>query len=387
MAGPAAPTDRPPATATKPGPAAELPIPTASSTSAAPLRPSAVPTTTPRPTARLTATPTAPTAATATVTPRAHLDDPIDRTCPEIFPGKPDFYDYYLSATPWPAPNPALGSHFWLSSPLGIPGRVPITDWLPYGYDAGGRYLLHNGVDVAQPLGTPLYAVADGTVVVAGEDLDRLYGWRCDWYGHLVVLELEERWQDQPVYAVYGHVLEITVEAGQRVFRGDQVAEIGFGGAAVLPHLHFEVRVGTNEFGATRNPMLWLAPPTSRGLIAGRLVDPGGRPWQGVAVLAVGLSEGAGRPVTWTYLNDPRPLVNADEAMGENFVFWDLVPGTYDVVVALQGEEYHATAEVAGGQVTAVEIITLPYKTPTPEPPAAESETPSPEAVTPTPMP
>jgi murein DD-endopeptidase MepM/ murein hydrolase activator NlpD len=117
-------------------------------------------------------------------------------------------------------------------------GRLLYTDWFPYGYDVGGRYLIHNGVDLSEPLGTPILAMASGTTVVAGDDFNRLYGWRCDWYGHLVVIELDDRWLDQPVYILYGHVLNISVTAGQRVSQGDQVAEVGIGGAATLPHSH-----------------------------------------------------------------------------------------------------------------------------------------------------
>ncbi len=166
-------------------------------------------------------------------------------------------------------------------------GRTLINQRFPYGWDENGRLLLHNGVDIAEELGTPVLAVADGTVVVAQEDLNAWYGWRCDWYGHLVVLELDQQWQDQPVYALYGHVLNIKVEAGQRVVRGEPLAEVGFGGAATNPHLHFELRVGENQFGATRNPMLWIEPGSTRGVIVGRLIDPEGRPWQGVP-LALG---------------------------------------------------------------------------------------------------
>jgi murein DD-endopeptidase MepM/ murein hydrolase activator NlpD len=303
--------------------------------------------------------------------------DPVDRTCPDPAPLKPDYFRHYLDGAPWPAPNAALGSHFWLAKPVPGGGRFLITDWFPYGYDGGGRYLLHNGVDAAEPLGSPVLAVDSGTVVVAGPDWNRNYGWRCDWYGHLVVIELDRRWLELPVYALYGHVLNITVQPGQRVARGEQVAEIGFGGAASTPHLHFEVRVGANTFGSTRNPLLWVQPPITRGLIAGRLLDPDGRPWQGVAVTAVGRSEGTADRTSWTYLGDPQSLINPDEGLAENFVIDDLVPGEYEVWASVQGVEYRAGVTVTGGQLSTVEIRTEVYKTPTPAP--EPGETPSPE--------
>jgi murein DD-endopeptidase MepM/ murein hydrolase activator NlpD len=248
--------------------------------------------------------------------------------------------------------------------------RLLITEWFPYGYDVGGRYLIHNGIDMAEPQGTKVLAAFDGTIVVAGSDSAALYGWRCDWYGHLVVIELDDRWQGEPVFILYGHVQNIAVEVGQRAERGQAVAEVGIGGAATRPHLHFEVRVGDNIFGATRNPLLWLVPPTTRGLIAGRLVDPGGRPWQGVTVSAIGRSNGANDYTSWTYLGDPELLVNPDERLAENFVIGDMEPGQYELIVSLQGITYNLDVEVEPGKLTVVEIVTESYMTPaaTPQP-------------------
>jgi murein DD-endopeptidase MepM/ murein hydrolase activator NlpD len=316
----------------------------------------------PEPSPTVTATP--PWSITATA--MAHAES-VDRSCPNPSPAKPDYLHYYLSGDKWQEPDDEVGEHFWMSKPLPGGGRLLITDWLPYGYDAGGRYLLHNGVDAAEPEGTPLLAAADGLVVVAGDDQTALYGWRCDWYGHLVVIELDEKWQDQPVYALYGHVLNIKVQPGQRVSRGETIAEVGVGGAATLPHLHFEVRVGSNEFSSTRNPLLWIEPPNSRGIVAGRLVDPDGRPWQGVAINVVGRSEGTEGTTTWTYLSDPEPMVNADEGLAENFAVADLIPGQYELITALQGQEYRAIVEVEAGRLSTIEIITEAFRMPTPE--------------------
>ncbi|MGB3714723.1 MAG: peptidoglycan DD-metalloendopeptidase family protein [Candidatus Promineifilaceae bacterium] len=294
--------------------------------------------------------------------------DAVDRTCPEPSPAKPDYYHYYLSGTSWPAPDPEKTDHFWLTELFEGGDRFLITEWFPYGYDVGGRYLIHNGIDMAEPQGTPILAASDGTVVVAGDDSTALYGWRCDWYGHLVVIELDDRWQGEPVFVLYGHVQNVSVEVGQSLERGETVAEVGVGGAATRPHLHFEVRVGENTFGATRNPLLWLPPPTTRGLIAGRLVDPGGRPWQGVTLTAIGRSDGTSNHTSWTYLGDPELLVNPDERLAENFVISDMEPGQYELIVSLQGVTYNQEVEVESGKLTVVEIVTESYKTPTATP-------------------
>ncbi|MEZ4513778.1 MAG: M23 family metallopeptidase [Chloroflexota bacterium] len=347
--------------------AVSQPLPTlAAIAAAATSTPTLAPTQTATPTPTLaptqTATPTPTATNTATPTPQP-VGTPVDRTCPDPSPLRPPYDRYYLPFERWPKPDPAVETpHFWLAHPFAGGDRLLFNQDFPYGWDNNGRLLLHNGVDVAEPLGTPLLAVADGTIIIAQADEAELYGWRCDWYGHLVVLLLDETWNDQPVYVLYGHVLNITVEAGQRVKQGEQVAEVGFGGAAVAPHLHLEVRVGSNTFGSTRNPALWFSPSPRRGLIVGRLVGPQGQAWQGVDLHLQGVDNSEESRTTWSYLGDPDHLANPDEGFGENFVFADVRPGQYELLVTLQGVEYNLPVTVTGGEITAVELITEPLQ-------------------------
>ncbi|MDX1413066.1 MAG: peptidoglycan DD-metalloendopeptidase family protein, partial [Candidatus Promineifilaceae bacterium] len=302
-------------------------------------------------------------------TPKPSPTTKPQRLCPDEAPLKPEYNRYFLAPQEWPTADPSIAdSHFWLSKPLPGEGRTLINQRFPYGWDENGRLLLHNGVDIAEDLGMEVLAAGDGTVIVSRSDLDAWYGWRCDWYGHLVVIELDQRWQDQPIYVLYGHVLNLKVEEGDRVSRGQPVAEIGFGGAATNPHLHLEVRVGENEFDATRNPMLWINPGPTRGVIAGRLVDPEGRPWQGVPLALVGRDGTNGKASTWSYLGDPQHLANPDEGWAENFVFADIGPGDYDIYTSIQGTDYRYPVTVFAGEVTVVEIETEPLKTATPVP-------------------
>ena len=330
-----------------------------------------------------TVTPTMTETVAPTQTPRPSPTTEPDRYCPETTPLKPEYDRFYLSPEKWPEPDEALASaHFWLSNPLTGAGRALINQRFPYGWDENGRLLLHTGVDMAEDLGTELLAVADGTVVVAQSDYSAWYGWRCDWYGHLVVIELDDRWNDLPVYALYGHVLSIKVEPGQRVQRGEPVAEVGVGGAATNPHLHFEVRVGENEFSDTRNPMLWIDPGPTRGVIAGRLVDPEGRPWQGVPLALLSADKSENILGTWSYLGDPQGLMNPDEGFAENFVFDDVPPGDYIVTTQIQGVNYEVPVQAAVGDVARVQIATESLKTPTaeaqPDIPPTASSTPEP---------
>jgi murein DD-endopeptidase MepM/ murein hydrolase activator NlpD len=341
----------------------QLPLPTA--TPRPPPTLTAVPTTLPAMTGTLPAVagPATPASALraspASATPPGATGELAERSCPDPAPPRPVYRHYALAGAAWPTPArlPAA-ERPRLSPPLISDGLPRLNEQYPYGYDGGGRYLLHNGLDFVEPRGTPLLAVADGAVVVAQPDAAERFGWRCDWYGQLVVLELDERWQEQAIYVLYGHVLNIVVEAGQRVRRGDIVADLGVGGATIGAHLHLEVRLGLNEFGATRNPHLWLEPAPGRGHIAGRLIDSDGRPWQGVQITAVAENGNGPSRVAWSYLVDPLPLVNPDDVLAENFLLPDLPPGSYRLSATIQGAAYTATADVRPGQITPVEILT-----------------------------
>ncbi|MBO0855055.1 MAG: M23 family metallopeptidase, partial [Nocardia sp.] len=92
----------------------------------------------------------------------------------------------------------------------------------------GGRWgVQHMGVDVSAPIGTPIYAVADGTVISAGP---------ASGFGMWVRLQ-----HDDGTITVYGHVNTATVSVGQRVMAGDQIATVGNRGFSTGPHCHFEV--------------------------------------------------------------------------------------------------------------------------------------------------
>jgi len=115
-----------------------------------------------------------------------------------------------------------------------------------FGYRWGA---LHGGIDIAGPIGTPIYAVSDGVVIDAGPS---------GGYGMLVKL----RHSDGTV-TLYGHVNSTLVNIGTRVMAGDQIATMGNTGYSTGPHLHFEVlRNGTDR----TNPVSWLA---ERGLRLG----------------------------------------------------------------------------------------------------------------------
>ena len=105
-----------------------------------------------------------------------------------------------------------------------------------------GGAAMHAGVDIRGPLGTPIYATADGLVGRAG---------RAAGYGNLVELN-----HGRGIQTRYGHLSAILVQPGQRVKRGELIARMGSTGRSTGNHLHYEVRLD----GSAVNPMPFLQP-------------------------------------------------------------------------------------------------------------------------------
>ena len=121
------------------------------------------------------------------------------------------------------------------------PFAVPVHDSYRFTSGFGQRWgRMHNGTDFAAPIGTPIYAPADGVVTFAG--------WSSG-YGRLVKIQHEFG-----VETRYAHQNRIRVEVGQRVSRGDRIGDIGNSGRSTGPHLHYEIRVG----GRPVNPMIYI---------------------------------------------------------------------------------------------------------------------------------
>ena len=226
----------------------------------------------------------------------------------------------------------------------------------PYGTTASGRYFLHHGVDIGNPSGTPVLAVASGTVIVAGTDQAVVYGLRLDFYGQLVVVQLDREFHGQPVFVLYGHLSRVAARVGQQVTTGDVLGEVGMTGVAIGPHLHFEVRVRANTYADTRDPELWLKPLPGHGTIAGQLLDAQGNPIP-EALISFHRAEEPDRRwrETWTYVSDG---VNSDEEWGENFVMGDVPAGSYVLKTRIGGRLYTQEVTVGAGRTSLVIIET-----------------------------
>lgn len=131
---------------------------------------------------------------------------------------------------------------------VSIPSRLPVKA-ARYSSNFGmrihpvtGKRRMHQGIDIAAPTGTPIYASADGTVEMAK--------WNGG-YGLYVQLahggDMETR---------YGHMSRLNVSAGQRVLKGELIGFVGSTGRSTGPHLHYEVRIA----GKAVNPEPYLSP-------------------------------------------------------------------------------------------------------------------------------
>jgi murein DD-endopeptidase MepM/ murein hydrolase activator NlpD len=101
---------------------------------------------------------------------------------------------------------------------------------------------MHKGIDIAGPIGTPINAAADGTVISAG--------WNSGGYGNLVELKHSDGTTTR-----YGHNSRLSVSVGQTVRQGQQLAEMGSTGHSTGSHLHFEIRP---TGGSAVNPIAHL---------------------------------------------------------------------------------------------------------------------------------
>lgn len=96
----------------------------------------------------------------------------------------------------------------------------------------------HNGLDYACPVGTPIYAAADGVVARAELDTATASNPKSG-YGYHVRIQHGNGWT-----SIYGHFSQIQVKTGQRILAGEVIGLSGNTGFSTGPHLHFEVRTG-----------------------------------------------------------------------------------------------------------------------------------------------
>jgi murein DD-endopeptidase MepM/ murein hydrolase activator NlpD len=125
------------------------------------------------------------------------------------------------------------------------PSILPARGWISshFGYRMNpfsGRRTFHAGIDVANFTGTPVHSPADGIVSFVGPR---------GGYGNVVQID-----HGYGIVTRYGHNSRISVNKGQRVRRGEKIAEIGSTGRSTAPHLHYEVVLN----GRPVNPLAFI---------------------------------------------------------------------------------------------------------------------------------
>jgi len=130
--------------------------------------------------------------------------------------------------------NIPLNPNQVLSSPMKA-GSYTISSVFGYRlHPVLGRTLAHNGIDMAAPLGTPIYSAGTGTVLFSGQSSG---------YGNWIVIQ-----HDNGLITIYGHMRGDTlyVQQGQRVQQGQLISAVGSEGRSTGPHLHFSVATAYN---------------------------------------------------------------------------------------------------------------------------------------------
>lgn len=122
-----------------------------------------------------------------------------------------------------------------------LPMVMPVRDSFRLSSNFGRRWgRRHEGMDMAAPTGTPVYAPGDGVVTHAS---------RQGAYGNLIKIQHELGTETR-----FGHLSRIRVKVGQRVSQGDLIGDIGNTGRSTGPHLHYEVRMN----GRAVDPMSFI---------------------------------------------------------------------------------------------------------------------------------
>lgn len=114
----------------------------------------------------------------------------------------------------------------------------------------------HTGIDLYQPVGTPVYAAEGGDILAAGI-INNIYGNSA--YGNCILID-----HKNGLYTFYAHLNTILVKVGQSVITGAKIGTVGVTGNTTGPHLHFEIR--NNPKWNRKNfidPELYIGTPQS----------------------------------------------------------------------------------------------------------------------------
>lgn len=134
-----------------------------------------------------------------------------------------------ITSTPYLWPVPGFTR---ITSKFGVRSAHPVT---------GQDDVMHWGIDIGAPKGTPIVSTGDGIVIFSGEK---------GAFGKVIVID-----HGSGYTTFYGHCSSLETQRGDRVKRGDTIARVGSSGRTTAKHLHYEIRVN----GVAQNPLDFIA--------------------------------------------------------------------------------------------------------------------------------
>lgn len=267
--------------------------------------------------------------------------DPLQFVFPTPGPAPVSAWRPPLYPTPW-APTPY--DHFYFARPIGADN----VNWPLEDYRYGGVFfadIVHTGVDIPAAKGTPVLAAGPGKVTWTGYGLYAQKEDPDDPYGLAVAIRHDFGHAGETLYTVYGHLSKIVVARGQKVETGDLLGLVGETGKVTGPHLHFEVRVGKNNFFGSRNPELWMSPPQGWGVLVARLMTTTGVLLERQSIKVLSHTTGQ----VWDVKSYGDGSTNSDPYYRENLVMGDLPAGKYEVQVPYAGVIYNLAVDIRPG--------------------------------------
>ena len=277
----------------------------------------------------------------------ANQEEPLRFTFPTPGPEpkslwRPPLYDVPFGLGPH--------DHFLFVRPIAADEvNWPLADYRYGGIFPGSNPpIVHTGIDIPNARGTPVIAAGPGKVVWAGYGLFDHKDRDTDPYGLAVAIKHDFGYQNRNLYTVYAHLDRIDVIEGQRVETGTRLGAVGTTGFTTGPHLHFEVRIETNSFYATRNPELWIVPPQGWGVLVGRMLNTNGSLLTRQNLTVESLDTGR----KWSVISYGETTVISDDYYKENVVLGDLPGGDYKLLIDYLEEPYTTQIAIKPGAIT-----------------------------------
>ncbi|MFD0987502.1 peptidoglycan DD-metalloendopeptidase family protein [Methyloligella solikamskensis] len=166
----------------------------------------------------------------------AKKDEPKQQAASTPSPSQSQSGSQVASTKTLPSPDPMSGQRFrWP-----VNGRVISK----FGSRADGGH--NDGIDISVPQGTSVKAAENGVVAYAGNELKG--------YGNLVLIRHSNNW-----VSAYAHNENVTVKRGDKVTRGQTIAQAGATGSVSQPQLHFELRKGSRPV----DPLKYMSTATA----------------------------------------------------------------------------------------------------------------------------